>query len=55
MAPSDFTRFYEELLPEAMSGADFLKEYGEHWDSATVVSSQKLFSWVGILLELKQG
>jgi L-arabinokinase len=37
LAPERFAAAYERLLPEEMSGADFLARYGETGDDATTV------------------
>ena len=35
--PGSFAQFYEDRLPEAMLGGDFLQKYGSHYDTATEV------------------
>ena len=35
ISPSEWAQEYEEELPVTMSGADFLTQYGSHWDAAT--------------------
>ena len=37
VAPSDYSRIYEQELPESIGGAAFLKQYSDHWDTATQV------------------
>jgi hypothetical protein len=37
ISPSKFAQMYENLLPEKMSGAEFLAKYDDHWDTATHV------------------
>lgn len=44
MAPSDFCRIYEQELPESITGAAFLKDYSDHWDSATQVQTTQMFN-----------
>lgn len=39
VAPSEFACVYEPELPEAITGAAFLAEYGDHWDKATQAST----------------
>ena len=37
ISPSEWAEKYEEELPVSMAGADFLAQYGSHWDGATQV------------------
>lgn len=40
MSSSLFARRFEKALPESMSGADFIKKYGNHVDPATSVIAE---------------
>lgn len=40
LAPSEFDRALAPLLPEALSGAEFLAKYGSHGDSVTAVAPE---------------
>lgn len=42
--PSQFSARYERRLPEALSGAAFLQQYGSHWDAATEVEPDKTYA-----------
>ncbi|KAI3438985.1 hypothetical protein D9Q98_001398 [Chlorella vulgaris] len=42
--PSEFAWRYEQQLPEHMSGAAFLQQYGPHWDSATSVDAAETYA-----------
>ena len=37
--PGEFSQLYEGNLPSAMMGADFLHQYGDHYDQQTQVST----------------
>jgi galactokinase len=43
LAPERFAAAYERLLPEEMSGADFLARYGETGDDATTVDAAAIY------------
>jgi L-arabinokinase len=44
MAPSVFSRQFEHLLPECMTGRDFIDRYGLHVDPATQVVPEHLYN-----------
>lgn len=37
ISPSLYRQFYESKLPETLLGSEFLEDFGDHWDSATVI------------------
>lgn len=45
IAPSLFEQAHAELLPEVMTGADFLAAHGRHLDTATVVHPESRSAW----------
>ncbi len=42
MQPSEWAARFEQRLPEAVSGAAFLEQYGTHWDSATSIDLEQV-------------
>ena len=40
--PSEFSRRYEQQLPESLPGAAFLQQYGSHWDGATTIDAAQV-------------
>ncbi|KAL4423228.1 hypothetical protein ABPG77_000020 [Micractinium sp. CCAP 211/92] len=44
MQPSEWAARFEQRLPEAVSGAAFLEQYGTHWDSATSIDLEQTYA-----------
>ncbi len=50
--PSQFTACFEQQLPEALSGAAFLQQYGPHLDSVTTVDPEQASDLQEVLVGL---
>jgi hypothetical protein len=44
ISPSEYKELYESELPAALTGADFLRTYGPHLDTATAVDAGTLYA-----------
>lgn len=44
ISPSEYRELYEAELPAALAGADFLRTYGPHLDTATAVDPGMVYA-----------